>query len=324
MTKDEFYSKWIAAFAGGVSDEDIQKYVVSSEEYNNFIWHVFSWNLIKRGSYLTGKAANMAYSRVDKAGAVFSRDEGESFREMNDYSASTDSKHESGEFYAVGKDFEWTYISTHECDCGPYFMVRPDKVGFNHRLALILDHAKHLASSAYHRAIIFPIYDLRSMYSRFLMKRKIARFIKMPSQKLASLSDQDLMLAVNNRIDLRIADEYDPIASLGALNAAQKDYIVVHTFFYADSNTAAPYLSECLGRMEAFEHKKVFDDFVRKYGIDVNDTSVFEVEDDLETYSKKREKYHLDEFEDALYALENIENIEKVLVRFIRSNISQM
>lgn len=322
MTKDEFYSKWIAAFAGGVSDEDIQKYVVSSEEYNNFIWHVFSWKLVKRGSYLTGKAANKAYSRVDQAGAVFSRDEGKSFHAMNDCYASAPAEHESGEFYAVGKDFEWTYISTHECFCGPYFMVRPDKVGFNHRLALILDHAKHLASRACHRAIISPVRDLGSMFSRFLMKRKIARFIKMPSQKLASLSDQDLMLAVDNRINLRITDEYDPIASLGALNAAQKDYIVVHTFFYsASSHNAAPYLSECLGRVEAFEHKRVFDDFVRKYGIDVNDTSVFEVEDDWETHLKKREKYHLDEFEDAFYSLESI---EKVLVRFIRSNISQM
>ena len=28
------------------------------------------------------------------------------------------------EVYVVGKNFEWTYIKTHESSCGPYFMKR--------------------------------------------------------------------------------------------------------------------------------------------------------------------------------------------------------
>ena len=120
MKKTEFYDKWLKSFANGVSEEAIQKYVVST---GNFLWHVFSWKLLNEKSYLSGEHAKDAYNNIDKKDAVclmwFEDDETKSLVPAM-YTA--EALEEWNEVYVAAPDFSWTYMKTHECTCGPYFM----------------------------------------------------------------------------------------------------------------------------------------------------------------------------------------------------------
>lgn len=119
MKISEFKSRWLECFAEGIPKNKIKRYVVAT---GNFIWHIFSWELLPEGSYLEGDAARKAYDAIDKKGSVYL----EPFAEEDP--APVTSEHTSSkqldklcEIYVVGKDFEWTYIKTHEDRCGPYF-----------------------------------------------------------------------------------------------------------------------------------------------------------------------------------------------------------
>lgn len=121
MTKEEFYVKWLETFGFNIPKSDIKKYVKST---GNYIWHVFSWELLNEGQYLVGNKAKEAYDKIDKKGAIYI----EWFSDKHTKDITWDlntSKALDGfvEIYVVGKDFNWTYIKTHEGMCGPYFMV---------------------------------------------------------------------------------------------------------------------------------------------------------------------------------------------------------
>ena len=67
MNRNRFEKRWLQAYAADVSKEDIEKCVIAT---GNYIWHVFSWNLLPKDSYLTGDSARAAYDAVDKTDAV--------------------------------------------------------------------------------------------------------------------------------------------------------------------------------------------------------------------------------------------------------------
>jgi len=121
MNRKCFEKRWLQAFAADVSGEDIEKYVVAT---GNYIWHVFSWKLLPKESYLTGDPARAAYDAADKTEAVclkpFSKNGSRPLPKEFVTACALDTV---TEVYVVGKDYAWTYIKTHENDhCGPYFM----------------------------------------------------------------------------------------------------------------------------------------------------------------------------------------------------------
>ena len=63
MLLKDFEKKWLSSFANGISKKDIEKYVISTE---NFIWHVFSWELLPTDSYLVGDEARKAYNELSR------------------------------------------------------------------------------------------------------------------------------------------------------------------------------------------------------------------------------------------------------------------
>lgn len=122
MTKNEFYKKWIEAFASDIPQKIIQKYVKST---GNFIWHVFSWRLLNDDQYLIKNEAKQAYNKINKKDAIFinwfeDKDTKDITYDMYEANALDDYI----EIYVVGRDFKWTYIKTHEDMCGPYFMKK--------------------------------------------------------------------------------------------------------------------------------------------------------------------------------------------------------
>lgn len=64
MEKSEFYKKWLNAFASDIPDSDIKKYVVSTGDY---IWHIFSWELLDENEYLRVKKQKRHTIRKTKA-----------------------------------------------------------------------------------------------------------------------------------------------------------------------------------------------------------------------------------------------------------------
>ena len=127
MLIKDFEKKWMSCFANDIDKEAIQKYVVAT---GNYIWHVFSWELLPKENYLTGDAARKAYSILSehqRECALYIERPMAHFGDEKSFSLSPkDSTAEKldnyKEIYVAAADFSWTYIKTHEGDsCGPYF-----------------------------------------------------------------------------------------------------------------------------------------------------------------------------------------------------------
>ena len=121
MTKQEFINQWLRHFAHGINKNQYEKYVK-----DQYIWHVFSWELIKPDGLLTGDAARRAYNQAMKTDCIFCdmyNNDGVTDKLSPQYDTAEKIDENMSEFYVVAKDYSWTYIKTHECDlCGPYFL----------------------------------------------------------------------------------------------------------------------------------------------------------------------------------------------------------
>ena len=121
MTKQKFINQWLRHFAQGINKSQYEKYVK-----DQYIWHVFSWELIKPDGLLIGDAARQAYNDAMKTECIFcdmynNSDVTDKLSPQYDTAEKIDEN--LTEFYVVAKDYSWTYIKTHECDlCGPYFL----------------------------------------------------------------------------------------------------------------------------------------------------------------------------------------------------------
>ncbi len=120
MTKNEFYQKWLQTFAADIPKSDIKKYVVST---GNYIWHIFSWEMLNKNMYLSGDDARKAYDKIDKRGASYIEwFEDDHTKDIIWELNSAQALEEFAEIYVVAKDFSWSYMKTHESGFGPYFI----------------------------------------------------------------------------------------------------------------------------------------------------------------------------------------------------------
>ncbi len=116
--------RWLDAFASGVSEADMGRRVLAE---GNYLWHIFSWNLVP---HLEGDAARQAlaavpdkdlylfYKEYPPKGAPLSRPVTKA--ELDGLPAGRGAV-DGADWYVVDKGFTWTYVQTHEADCGPYF-----------------------------------------------------------------------------------------------------------------------------------------------------------------------------------------------------------
>lgn len=122
MTKKEFYDEWIKQFCKDVPQSLINRHILKK---GNFLWHIFSWELLPDNRYLSGEKANEAFDLVSKQGAWYiDWFEDEKAHQIIPELKNADCFNRFVEVYVVGKNFEWTYIKTHEDGLGPYFMKR--------------------------------------------------------------------------------------------------------------------------------------------------------------------------------------------------------
>lgn len=122
LTLRKFKSMFIKEYASDVPEDKLYKYVVSN---GNYIWHLFSWELLSADKYLEGEEAKKAYDMCDKSNAIVYVEvpEGEFFKIKNTYMYSKEIE-EQGEVYVFAEDLSWVYINTHEesIGLGPYFI----------------------------------------------------------------------------------------------------------------------------------------------------------------------------------------------------------
>ena len=72
--------------------------------------------------YLVGDEAKKAYNSIDKNGALYVElDDDNGVQDVTWELSRAEEIDKFCELYVVGRDFEWTYIKTHEPACGPYF-----------------------------------------------------------------------------------------------------------------------------------------------------------------------------------------------------------
>ena len=125
MTKQKFTNQWLRHFAKGVTEKQIGQYVK-----DQFIWHVFSWELIKPDGLLVGNDARRAFDKIEKNDCIccdMFGSNGVTNKLSNEYDTAEKIDQKLTEFYVVARDYAWTYIKTHEGDlCGPYFLKITD------------------------------------------------------------------------------------------------------------------------------------------------------------------------------------------------------
>lgn len=111
----ELERQWEDAFAQGISKSQKRKM-----KFNQCMWNVFSWGKIE---CLKEHQAIAAVETQKKAGCyLFSVSSEKAFYipkanrlKVNDIA------HFGDDLYLVDESFTWTYVLTHEKDCGPYF-----------------------------------------------------------------------------------------------------------------------------------------------------------------------------------------------------------
>ncbi len=123
MTKKEFRSNFLNAFASDIPKKDIEKYVIST---GNYVWHIFSWELLDKSSFLVGDEARKAYDKIDKSDAYYIEwFEDDCFKKLPQNLCTAAALDDLVEVYVTEKNFKWAYIKTHENDwCGPYFIKK--------------------------------------------------------------------------------------------------------------------------------------------------------------------------------------------------------
>ena len=116
-------NRWLDAFAEGAPEAELGRWVLAE---GNFLWHLFSAKLVP---CLEGEAARNALAEVSEETVYrfyyeyppegipltqsLSKEEALSLPEPEALFGA--------DWYLVDKDFTWTYVHTHEADCGPYF-----------------------------------------------------------------------------------------------------------------------------------------------------------------------------------------------------------
>ena len=89
-------------------------------------------------------------------------------------------------------------------------------------------------------------------------------------------------------------------------------------FLVNSSRVAAPIVSACMEAIGAEEHKKLYDGFIEKNKIDVNNLSSFDIRT-AKDFQKQAERYPFDDYDDAFYCLQPL---SAYLTTFIKRNIS--
>ncbi|TDK61784.1 DUF4275 family protein [Bacillus salipaludis] len=117
--REELLKQWGEAFA-----KDISKNQKREIYFGKCLWHVFSYNVLPSKK---GQRARNAFNMLVKDECYIFYQEYknalmiENARSLKPEDIVNEIEEYIHDVYVVDTDFSWTYIQTHEEDCGPYF-----------------------------------------------------------------------------------------------------------------------------------------------------------------------------------------------------------
>lgn len=162
-------------------------------------------------------------------------------------------------------------------------------------------------------------------------ERDRQRYLAMSTEELEQLTDDQLFEAALARTEARV-DAFDSILDgANALPPAARAFYVTSyyeaevnngglcQFFVNSSRHVAPILADCLEAISADDHRALFVRFAEENKINLNDLSSFDIESEYD-FAEQMERYPFDEFDDAFYALDSIQDL---LPDYIRAHISE-
>ena len=151
------------------------------------------------------------------------------------------------------------------------------------------------------------------------------------TEELAAIPDDDLFFVVIDRMESVIDDHEELADGLASLSGPQRVVFALNLlemevnngglcqFFVNSSRAVAPLVSDGLGVVGALEHKELFDCFVGKHQIDVNDLSSFAIRR-VKDFEKQAKRYPFDEYDDKFYALPSL---QEPLTAYIREHLNE-
>lgn len=156
-------------------------------------------------------------------------------------------------------------------------------------------------------------------------QEKETQYTKMTTEELNNLSDRELFDAVSIRIEIKVN-----LNGVSSLNENERIFYVINyfdcevnngglcQFFINSSRIFAPSINYYLEFINAKRHKRLYDNFIKKNKIDVNNLSSFNSDTD-EEFIEQYERYPFDKFDKSFYQMEPL---EKYLTAFVRENIN--
>lgn len=113
--------KWVDNFANDLSDKEKKSiYLYDEDGACGYLWHIFSY---EKRNCLKEEQADLALNRQSKKSCyVFYQHSYKSFILENAITLTAEDLISEEDIYVVDKEFNWTYVKTHETGwCGPYF-----------------------------------------------------------------------------------------------------------------------------------------------------------------------------------------------------------
>ena len=164
------------------------------------------------------------------------------------------------------------------------------------------------------------IYNIKNM-------KKAKKFRTMGKDGLLALDDEEFYDAIEcvcedavyDMKETSLTDEQKIVYSLNKFEAEVNNGGLCQ-FFVNSSSECAPYISKALAAVGALELKTLFDDFIQKNNIDVNDLSSFKISD-IDEYEAQTERFDFDSFDDKFY--EN-EDIHQQIINYSRKHVEQL
>ena len=187
----------------------------------------------------------------------------------------------------------------------------------------VADEKVHIESMAILSDRLIQLIDDSLMYD--------ATYLKMSTEELSQLSDDELFDAVWTRTEKAVSTKDDLLEGFNSLSEEQRIFYALYylemevnngglcQFFVNPSRIVAPFVSEYMEIIGAKEHKELYDTFIEKHQIDISDLSSFDTET-IDEFQNQYERYPFDEYDDAFYELEPLQNH---LIEFIKGHIEK-
>ena len=158
-----------------------------------------------------------------------------------------------------------------------------------------------------------------------------ASYIGMSIEELSRLSDDQIVNAALVRAENIVASQEDPNNGFNLLNEDQRILYVICKFemevlngglcqFFANyDSTFASLVSEYMKKIDATEHKELFDSFIEKHQINLRDLSSFNCET-VEEFTSQYDCYPFDDYDMPFFELTPLQNY---LNSFVRKHIGR-